>query len=1402
VVADPLTGPAVTPVPPAVPGLARILDSEGAVVGAGWRLAPDVVATCAHVVATAVRADAYGPRPTAEVLLDLPFEPDPSPAERATVYRWVPIQQDGSGDVALLRLRAPREAAPSTAFRSPDALWDQPFRVLGFPAGEVGGADGVWTGGQLRGHQGTGLCQLQTAVGRPEITPGFSGTPVWVEDGRAVAGLAVVGDPEVGSHTAYLVPVEQVLAADPSLMPCPYPGLAAFDEHEAAFFHGRRSATDEVLARLRSTDLVLVAGGSGAGKSSLVRAGVVPAKRARGTDVRMYRVQGDGTTAEQPSGSTAATGRGPADAIRTAGEDRDILVVLDQFEELAAADQAAAAALLCRCAALLESRPRARLLVTVRWESMAALSTSELSERLGAGTVFLPAMSRDELRAAITGPVARVPGLTFEPGLVDTIVEAAGTEPGRLPLVEALLLLLWERRAGAVLTMRAHRNVGGLAGAVARLADDAVSGLDAGPARRLFCRMVAMDHDTGRFRRRVVSAASLPEEERALVPALVAARVLVRGARGETVELAHQSLVDNWPRLQAWLTEDRDFVVWQAEADERRRRWEEATEDDGALLRGAALATAVTWQDSRDREMSEPLRHFIGRSLARRRRDRRRLQVVAAVLAVLVVLAGSLAVLAEQRAGSISTELTAANAAALGQTSRELALTDPAASTQLALSAFGSDPLEPKAQAAMLDRYLAQRSVERTHPHVTARPIGSLQQSSDGRALALGTAAGTTVLTTGPDGADPRSHELGDAPGSTFRLAPDGRGGLSLAPDGTVRLWDLGSRSATVLFQAGSRDPRPVVTAFSANGRYVGMLFPGSASTRLTVWDLGGRTAVEHWGRDLPYRIPPVTLERLWITDDGRSATVALQTFDEPAFTLVPSLDTWTPDTAGPESSLVDRSPTGQLHDRHALSADATSHYTCDIAQSEWTLRVERRTDRAPLHAIDVPMLGSGLCGEGTTDGDHLLFRPSVADGTTSARSVIVSLRTGRAFDVTLPLSPTDLRREPGSADFPQADPLIAAVDEPDGSLTVHVARGDSVYRLRGTPDWVALTAELGVEPMLSADRRYGVVERRDGSIQVHDTTNGAELTVLPAAEVPKPSLGQNRFSVAGQVLTHVHEEGRVVRYVERTLPDLRVQAEFTLPADPTDSRPQVITTEDRVIARTGNDGNANRVLLSVFDRRTGEQIGETAQLGDRVRWTPGQERVPMLLLDPDDPDRVLVTDSTGRLVLWSLSDGEQIASSPVSLLRTSQERPVGAFDPYQDHIAVLDADRVLRMLDADTLREVGAGVQMPGAEAVLGTTPDGLVVLERGEFSAPTDVLFWNVAEGVPVGTVPLVKPRPAHQRGGEVYLVSDSIAPQTLATDSRAWFAAVCATDSRPMTPSESALVPAGASVGPCAG
>ena len=134
-------------------------------------------------------------------------------------------------------------------------------------------------------RQGSGLCQLQTGAGEAAIGPGFSGAPVWADAGSAVVGLAVAADKEAGSCTAYLLPIDQVLAADLDLLPCPYRGLTPFDEDDAALFHGRDVHVRAVVDMLAAQPLVVVAGRSGVGKSSLIRAGVVPAVRARGTAV-------------------------------------------------------------------------------------------------------------------------------------------------------------------------------------------------------------------------------------------------------------------------------------------------------------------------------------------------------------------------------------------------------------------------------------------------------------------------------------------------------------------------------------------------------------------------------------------------------------------------------------------------------------------------------------------------------------------------------------------------------------------------------------------------------------------------------------------------------------------------------------------------------------------------------------------------------------------------------------------------------------------------------------------------------------------------------------------------------------------------------------------------------------
>ena len=672
----------------------RIWSSAGEVVGAGFVAGPDTVATCAHVVAEAVGADPYaaGP-PRGPVVMDLPLLGRGGAPKRVLgiVSRWLPIGPDGTGDIALVRLGEPLPVGSRMPpLRRADGLWDHRFRALGFPDGSW---DGVWSSGVLRAGQGTGWVQLQSDAGSQPVEGGFSGSAVWDSDSGAVVGMTVAAD-RSGTTTAYLVPIDQVLGLDPELLPCPYQGLAPFTEEHAAYFFGRDEDIERLVDAVHREPVVALAGPSGAGKSSLLRAGLVPRLRRAGAQM-VEVLPGASVTDFEPDGT-------------------DQVLVLDQFEELAARDPRAARAQLEEIVRLTGAGP-VRAVLTVRGAALDDLLTPDLARVLDAGTLHVAPMDRANLRETIVRPAERAPGLDFEPGLVDRILDDAGSEPGQLPLVESLLADLWRRREGGRLTWRGYTEAGGVVGAVAQHAEQVVAGL-AGAApepgfprhqhdrlRQLFARLAAPDR-TGRFLRVPLPLADLAPEVRSLVPRLAAGRLLVLGrdARGaEVVELAHQALIEHWPRLRDWLEQDREFLAWRARADQQRDGWEAAGRDDGGLLRGSALVAAGEWLPQRAPEVAESTREFVQRSGARQRRDVRRARMVITMLAVLALAAGTLAVISEQRGGRLSAQLATANADALGRESTARSDTDPLASAQLALAAYRADPANPGARTAL-----------------------------------------------------------------------------------------------------------------------------------------------------------------------------------------------------------------------------------------------------------------------------------------------------------------------------------------------------------------------------------------------------------------------------------------------------------------------------------------------------------------------------------------------------------------------------------------------------------------------------------------------------------------------------------------------------------------------------
>ena len=749
------------------------------VVGGAFLVAPDLVATAATVVADALGVHpGTTEHPAGTVRLDFPLlhaEPDGPVPVAAQVERWSPT--DGTALLRLAGALPPGVRMPP--LRRVEPLGGRSFSVLGFPAGL---ADGVWTTGRIdagrieAGQDGL-RHRLHASPGEQPVDAGFSGTPVWEAGTGAVAGMVVTrrgGDPE-------LVPIDDVLGLDPERLPCPYLGLRTFDEAQADTFFGRDDDIERLVDLLARQPVVAVAGPSGAGKSSLVRAGLVPRLRAAGAEIVYLR---------------AEPGARLAETVPEAG-DRDLVLVIDQFEELAALDPAAARELLEAVVRRTDqgSGSRVRAVLTLRWTTLDEMLTPELIDTLDAGTVLVGPLERARLQEAIVRPAEQPPGLAFEQGLVETILDDAGAEPGRLPLVESLLADLWERRAGGFLTLRDYEAAGGVAGALAQHAETVAAALPPGgeaALRRLVTALARPDRD-GRFVRRPVPLDQLPEAQRALVPALTAGRLLIvsRSARGtDVVEFAHQALVDHWPRLRSWLAADREFLAWREQVDLQRERWEAEGRADPALLRGVLLAGASEWLPAREDDVPRADLDFLRRSRARQRREVRRWRIVTAVVAVLTLSAAVLSVISVRSGDQIAAQLATANADTLGREAQARNPDDPATAAQLALSAWREDPRNPQARTALAQSYLAMQAVERELPGLTGAPITDMLLGGD---TAILVADPHPIVVTGLSGPAPQHRELTGVPADRqIAVSADGRWLAAQTPDRTVlELHDL-----------------------------------------------------------------------------------------------------------------------------------------------------------------------------------------------------------------------------------------------------------------------------------------------------------------------------------------------------------------------------------------------------------------------------------------------------------------------------------------------------------------------------------------------------------------------------------------------------------------------------------
>ncbi|XXT20325.1 protein kinase [Sorangium sp. So ce429] len=475
-------------------------------------------------------------------------------------------------------------------------------------------------------------------------------------------------DERVGSARELLAELEALLpvrkALDLSEGESPFAGLFAFQEADAARFFGRDRDTAAMAARLRTQQLLAVAGPPGAGKSSFVRAGVIPALKASGdrweafvlrpgrrplsalADVLAQVAEAESTSGA--AGGEAVTGAPELpdhDALvatlqaqpgflgarlrahcRRAGPRHRVLLFIDQLEELytlgATTDQRAAFVACLEGVADDASSPL-RVLLAIRSDFLDRLAEHrDFMISVTRGLSFLPPVERDGLLEALTRPLEAA-GYRFETAeIVEHMLSALESTRSPLPLLQFTAGKLWEARdrERRLLTRGSYEQLGGVAGALSAHADAVLSMLP--PHEQRLVRAVLLRLVTPERTRAVVSLDELQELARGgegdgaeaiaqVVQHLAGARLLLIGVGGEagserartTVELVHESLIDRWSKLAQWLAESEHDAQLLARLRAAAQQWEASGRAESLLWRDRAAEDARAWYERRRAEL-------------------------------------------------------------------------------------------------------------------------------------------------------------------------------------------------------------------------------------------------------------------------------------------------------------------------------------------------------------------------------------------------------------------------------------------------------------------------------------------------------------------------------------------------------------------------------------------------------------------------------------------------------------------------------------------------------------------------------------------------------------------------------------------------------------------------------